>query len=64
MTRGIGDIPGGRSPLDSFILAADPENGKEGGDRVHACASLPRGFEQGRREERVIGSRFYTIYRD
>lgn len=29
-TQGIGDIPGGRSPLDSFILAADPENEKGG----------------------------------
>lgn len=37
---------------------------REGGDRLYACASAPRGFEQGRREERVIGSRFYTIYRD
>lgn len=50
VTRGIGDIPGGRSPLDSFILAADPENGKGGrrsSARMRLAATRIRTRERG-----------------
>lgn len=51
------------STHSSLLLTQRME--REEGDRVHACASPPRGFERGRGgKERVIGSRFCTIYRD
>ena len=56
VTRGIGDIPGGRSPLDSFILAADPENGKGGrgsSARMRLAATRIRTREKGGVRDRL-----------